>query len=1154
MMAVVGMFFIINLINLVLAADIGYIVKSSSLSDQNIMNIFEEEGYTYDIISESQISSTDFSQYNALVIGSGNFGFNAEDIPVNEQNTVVLNTYHLSEWGWIDDGSSSLSPNRPLDLPILDSESPIAESVAGDYFMSYINNGLTPGNYQFFYLKNGKRAGGIKVIVADELTYLKYLGIYTPKNGAVIATVEPGITLKNGETANSRGVFFGLVKTSLWSEDTKTIFKNSLTWAISGEDRDSDGYWSDDCDDTNENIYPGADEIPYNDIDEDCNGEDLIDVDEDGFVAEEAGGDDCDDLDEEYNIDSADLAKNCVNDAPVLKSNIPHISWDEDKSIIINLDNYFEDPDGDALDYNISQTSSDENITAYFDRNTVNFTSAENWFGSDWVIFSATDGENSANSNIININVISVNDLPVLNSIADIFVVAGQTVSVTASASDVDGDEVTFSFSSPLNASGKWKTNSGNEGIYTTRITAHDGKSGSDFQDVNINVMPKVVINEFSSNPARGNDWVEIHNTGNVNFNLDICYLMDSANNTKSLNGTLAKKGFAVFEWDARLDNEGDIISLVCNNELIDQVGYGDSGGAPAPGGLQSSGRNPDGKDTDDDAVDFKIIEPPTPNIPNNADLMPPLVILISPSDNQIFNDTRSVNFEFNIIENSEEVTCELYSNAKGNFKSLASKKIELTSNESESFLLGGIADGTYLWNIKCSDSLSYSFAELNRTFIISAPDAPTINAISDKVISENETVEFYINASDPDSEIITYSAENLPEGSSFSSQKFSWTPAYSQSGIYDIEFTATDNSGLTDKKSVKITVNDVKQPPEFSDAEQCFNKNSKISITIKEPDNRDDFEIGGNIPVEIKIKNNFDEDLDFEIEAHLYNLNEDESIEDAEEKIDIDEGDSETINLEIPVPDDADEDDEYAVYVYIEDENEECNSGYVEIEIERADDALIIEDFSINPDIAGKGKNIIFSVRVKNIGSDDQKDVYIAIVNTELGMNLKSEEFDIEEYDEDDETTKEFLFEIPKNAVDKTYDITAKVFFAGESADKTQKLTITNVIIPSASNKEDEENKTINYIIAKSGEIIYLDAGTRKDNERKIILTPSTTTDNEIGFVVLNPYKEKAEKRFAKVLWYDEPLIRTLLIILCIAMAVGIVIFIILIIAYKWR
>jgi formylglycine-generating enzyme required for sulfatase activity len=44
-----------------------------------------------------------------------------------------------------------------------------------------------------------------------------------------------------------------------------------------------------------DSIYPGAVEIPYDGIDQDCDGTDLVDVDSDGSLGIPAGGDDCDD-------------------------------------------------------------------------------------------------------------------------------------------------------------------------------------------------------------------------------------------------------------------------------------------------------------------------------------------------------------------------------------------------------------------------------------------------------------------------------------------------------------------------------------------------------------------------------------------------------------------------------------------------------------------------------------------------------------------------------------------------------------------------------------------------------------------------------------------------------------------------------------------
>ncbi len=76
------------------------------------------------------------------------------------------------------------------------------------------------------------------------------------------------------------------------------------------------GYVSDgtDCDDTDANIYPGAEETSLDGVDSDCDGEDDVDVDGDGFASWDSGGTDCDDTDSTTNPGAVELADGIDND------------------------------------------------------------------------------------------------------------------------------------------------------------------------------------------------------------------------------------------------------------------------------------------------------------------------------------------------------------------------------------------------------------------------------------------------------------------------------------------------------------------------------------------------------------------------------------------------------------------------------------------------------------------------------------------------------------------------------------------------------------------------------------------------------------------------------------------------------------------------
>ena len=94
--------------------------------------------------------------------------------------------------------------------------------------------------------------------------------------------------------------------------------------------------------------------------------------------------------------------------------------------------------------------------------------------------------------------------------------------------------------------------------------------------------------------------------------------------------------------------------------------------------------------------------------------------------------------------------------------------------------------------------------------------------------VDENRSLTFGVEATDPDGDAVTYSADGLPAGASFdpASRQFSWTPDYTQAGTYEVTFTAKDGTrsySLSTTKAVTITVRDMTVDEQLSSLESAI-------------------------------------------------------------------------------------------------------------------------------------------------------------------------------------------------------------------------------------------------------------------------------------------------------------------------------------------
>jgi enterochelin esterase-like enzyme len=83
---------------------------------------------------------------------------------------------------------------------------------------------------------------------------------------------------------------------------------------------------------------------------------------------------------------------------------------------------------------------------------------------------------------------------------------------------------------------------------------------------------------------------------------------------------------------------------------------------------------------------------------------------------------------------------------------------------------------------------------------------------IGDKSVDENRKLTFTVPAAaDTTGTVLTYSIDPLPAGASFDpeTREFTWTPDYTQAGVYPIAFKVSDGENVVSQE-ISITVNDV--------------------------------------------------------------------------------------------------------------------------------------------------------------------------------------------------------------------------------------------------------------------------------------------------------------------------------------------------------
>ena len=364
----------------------------------------------------------------------------------------------------------------------------------------------------------------------------------------------------------------------------------------------------------------------------------------------------------------------------------------------------------------------------------------------------------------------------IVNSATTFAIQETEKISLKPNAIDPDADNLTFTYTSPLNENGEWQTNYGDAGEYKSAISVSDGIN-TDSKDVIIIVKKKEESPKIDFyNPNQ--DTLAINEGQSVNF---------------SVSASDLNKDQLSYEWLLDGKNAKD------GQEFLYDTNYNDAG-IHKVSVFVSDGN-------------LSAVREWNVNVAN-VDV------------EGLLNEIKDATVNENEIARLKIPDFEKYGLAYTISEPIGNKnEWQTTYNDS----------GTYEIKIH-AEGKGFSGDRIVKVAVNDVDRAPVFDKIENVFVSENEEIKIILSANDPDRDEITYSAGKLPEGASLEANAFTWKTSYDtvkKEGFVDnlmdklkilsksfyVQFTASSK----DKKVVQniiITVKDANRIPVLEEME----------------------------------------------------------------------------------------------------------------------------------------------------------------------------------------------------------------------------------------------------------------------------------------------------------------------------------------------
>jgi hypothetical protein len=547
---------------------------------------------------------------------------------------------------------------------------------------------------------------------------------------------------------------------------------------------------------------------------------------------------------------------NAQNDAPVANAMMIETEEDTPKDTVINAN----DVDGDALSFEIVQQPSHGTVTVM--QNQVRYIPEINFYGTDSFTYRANDGKVYSSVATVAVDVTAVNDIPEVTA-KNYSVMENNTLNITLSATDIDGDTLTYFHDSPahgtIGGSGKdlvYTPASGYRGEDSFDYWVNDGTANSEKRSVTITVteFPNTAPTATNIDQNLSEDGsIDITLTASDDENDSLTFAIDTfpAHGSVTLTGNVAhyipnanyfgEDSFTFIANDSKADSNSATVTL-------DILPVNDMPVADA----NSFSINEDqlldftltGSDIDGDSLTYTVSQQPVHGSLNCSGAVCQYV----PEAN--FNGTDTLFFYVNDgSENSQEAKITIEVSVKNDAPVAFSDTYTLSEdtpltftlrandedNDTLSYIIvsqplqgnvtisGNSVTYTPVANFygldrlefKVSDGISDSNVAAIDLSITSVNDIPVADNKS-VVTTEDTMVDVNLSGSDVDGDSLTYEIKNNPLHGTLSgtAPNLFYTPAENFNGTDSFSYVVADAQSESAEANVTISVTEVNDPP----------------------------------------------------------------------------------------------------------------------------------------------------------------------------------------------------------------------------------------------------------------------------------------------------------------------------------------------------